>query len=920
MATHGANITSSQQTQNISSTFYIPQPPSPSAATLARATSVGHESIASSAAAPTSMASATSSINLAIGQAAGSGNAASSGTAASSGSAQPASVRQTISGLQKKVSSGGIRGVVLESVNYLASGPRCVASCSADLGALSDLRAPQSIIRKVAKGFTYRVYIDYVLGATDIQHATVPKFRIHHITNAKELHCQRLLGSLQNLLQKYSARRVPNHTEAVLRNIVSHITHDVREYIMRMENGESLTEEADIPATPPIHASAFRSGHNNISSTMFQMEMQQDTQNRNRARPLAGMTARRTTSTGSTASNPYDPLARKPSAIENVRTPSESGLSHRSSSTDSSGMDTAFQQPCPRFAGATFSGPGLLVAYSSGITERLQQIANSPRSSRRHHISRFISRDQQLIDDESPDTAGGLPRTYRELTEMLQSESSFGASRHSGLDKRLIQNGVSITSAPSMEDALIGPRTNGKLGIAEDITSEDLFDLSVRRASQQNLIQQQQQQLLQQQQSSQSLQAQTSQGQDSTVEGASSLSPRNPAGSQQSTPVLDTSSNLDDGTFLTKDSSSVLQRRVVILDASLLSPIQRFLGRALRIGALNSLPNKDLATQLMLKDAHSGMTPNAKRLQNGIEGGEDTIQRDKNDVLGSGVHDDFDEDGNNEVTEEDEDESEDDEDESFEALLCWWDDFSDEPTSQWDGLPLHTANMQASHTVGRFDLVQTWLMMRCICSPDIAEYENNFTRVLGSSSRSAELGERWAMHPCGRRLISRIIDELARTKDVQTLATLSCVLEEESSHDKWSHTLPLMDPSHKAQYDRFRRAYASILHRWGLNTKRAEVMKYVDPDPSLVEDEMVKIASACGICSSQSPSMQCDKPSCRAKGSGLQCTICNRMVLGLCTFCPLCGHGGHAQHMSDWFAESDECPSGCGCRCGELIK
>lgn len=72
---------------------------------------------------------------------------------------------------------------------------------------------------------------------------------------------------------------------------------------------------------------------------------------------------------------------------------------------------------------------------------------------------------------------------------------------------------------------------------------------------------------------------------------------------------------------------------------------------------------------------------------------------------------------------------------------------------------------------------------------------------------------------------------------------------------------------------------------------------------------------------------------CRA-ARPMQCSICHeRMTLpcaiiqpnqpvgsgsvgggGGC-FCPMCGHGGHINHMKQWFSVSDECPAGCGCYC-----
>ena len=36
---------------------------------------------------------------------------------------------------------------------------------------------------------------------------------------------------------------------------------------------------------------------------------------------------------------------------------------------------------------------------------------------------------------------------------------------------------------------------------------------------------------------------------------------------------------------------------------------------------------------------------------------------------------------------------------------------------------------------------------------------------------------------------------------------------------------------------------------------------------------------------------------------------------GASTFCLACGHGGHTQHMLDWFRNEAWCPTGCGCEC-----
>ena len=56
-------------------------------------------------------------------------------------------------------------------------------------------------------------------------------------------------------------------------------------------------------------------------------------------------------------------------------------------------------------------------------------------------------------------------------------------------------------------------------------------------------------------------------------------------------------------------------------------------------------------------------------------------------------------------------------------------------------------------------------------------------------------------------------------------------------------------------------------------------------------------------------------------GSGMSvCSVCELLVRGLYVWCQGCGHGGHAEHMADWFSTSRVCPTGCMHRCvDELV-
>ncbi|DAZ96278.1 TPA: hypothetical protein N0F65_008311, partial [Lagenidium giganteum] len=46
-----------------------------------------------------------------------------------------------------------------------------------------------------------------------------------------------------------------------------------------------------------------------------------------------------------------------------------------------------------------------------------------------------------------------------------------------------------------------------------------------------------------------------------------------------------------------------------------------------------------------------------------------------------------------------------------------------------------------------------------------------------------------------------------------------------------------------------------------------------------------------------------------------RCSICHLPVRGLYVWCPVCSHGGHLEHMKDWFKQESVCPTGCSHRC-----
>ncbi|XP_053558112.1 GATOR complex protein WDR59 isoform X2 [Bombina bombina] len=129
---------------------------------------------------------------------------------------------------------------------------------------------------------------------------------------------------------------------------------------------------------------------------------------------------------------------------------------------------------------------------------------------------------------------------------------------------------------------------------------------------------------------------------------------------------------------------------------------------------------------------------------------------------------------------------------------------------------------------------------------------------------------------------------------------------EREQHDKNKR---LLDPANAQQFDDFKKCYGEILYRWGLQEKRAEVLKFVSCPPE--PHRGIEFGVYCSHCRSEVRGTQCAI----CKGFTFQCAICHVAVRGSSNFCLSCGHGGHTAHMLEWFSTQEVCPTGCGCHC-----
>ncbi|RIA93440.1 hypothetical protein C1645_722688 [Glomus cerebriforme] len=122
------------------------------------------------------------------------------------------------------------------------------------------------------------------------------------------------------------------------------------------------------------------------------------------------------------------------------------------------------------------------------------------------------------------------------------------------------------------------------------------------------------------------------------------------------------------------------------------------------------------------------------------------------------------------------------------------------------------------------------------------------------------------------------------------------------------------------RHDQLRLAYAELLYHWGLIEARAELLKFMKfvkttvGSPLGERQDPLEIDIHCFQCGSELRSTR-ECSTCFIQRVGIKCSICSRTVRGLSNFCMICSHGGHTNHIREWFEENNECPAGCGCHC-----
>uniref|UniRef100_A0A1I7ZEX0 WD_REPEATS_REGION domain-containing protein n=1 Tax=Steinernema glaseri TaxID=37863 RepID=A0A1I7ZEX0_9BILA len=132
-------------------------------------------------------------------------------------------------------------------------------------------------------------------------------------------------------------------------------------------------------------------------------------------------------------------------------------------------------------------------------------------------------------------------------------------------------------------------------------------------------------------------------------------------------------------------------------------------------------------------------------------------------------------------------------------------------------------------------------------------------------------------------------------------------IETEGHPYQADNSLLLFDPTLHDRFTDARYYYADLLYKWKLYVKCAEIMKYNTPsdrDPGILQAR---------YCPRPITNYHAGWP--QRPVSSIICSICQMPCKGQLLTCNYCRHGGHMEHMTDWFLKQTWCPSGCGCIC-----
>ncbi|XP_053594553.1 GATOR complex protein WDR59 isoform X1 [Microplitis demolitor] len=239
--------------------------------------------------------------------------------------------------------------------------------------------------------------------------------------------------------------------------------------------------------------------------------------------------------------------------------------------------------------------------------------------------------------------------------------------------------------------------------------------------------------------------------------------------------------------------------------------------------------------------------------------------------------------------------------------------------------PLHPFGQKLVHSLIQHYVNQSDIqmagMLSCVFSNRSENLDNNHGY---SSSKSVNVssqfnGKRWlkpggspyhTIHPADTSIEGWNFQSLKQNRSSSWSESLDDLKTTQDSLSDTGRSIRLLDENNTLLYDRYKKVYAEVLHRWRLLDGRAQILKHVSV-AHIDSQKDVKIQNECHLCMHTNRGPQCTG----CKRLSFQCIICHISVRGHSTFCIVCGHGGHTQHLAAWFTNEKVCPTGCGCAC-----
>ncbi|XP_014664029.1 PREDICTED: WD repeat-containing protein 24-like [Priapulus caudatus] len=109
-------------------------------------------------------------------------------------------------------------------------------------------------------------------------------------------------------------------------------------------------------------------------------------------------------------------------------------------------------------------------------------------------------------------------------------------------------------------------------------------------------------------------------------------------------------------------------------------------------------------------------------------------------------------------------------------------------------------------------------------------------------------------------------------------------------------------------------SYIDLLGRFQLWSCTNEIIKLSGHSAvNCLNQQSTTVRTACNRCGKTllRSGWLCDK----CKGITNSCSVCHHTVRGIYAWCQGCSHGGHLQHLQEWFSKYQVCPAACGHMC-----